>query len=209
MNNVNGDILKQLIFEAINLLTEKGAAVSAVIFDGVSKNSSTAEKLGCNSKNLEAFCPYAPKPYQTVYVSLDVCHVLKLARNASADSKIFCTPSGKKISWEYVLALHRTQQNDLLSLANKLSKACPVAKPQNEGQCCTPNSQPVFFIYNNIFSTLHLPEFKDSKATSDFIPLMNTLFYILNSKSKYGKYTKKPITLENVYEIEGYVMNGT
>ena len=55
---------------------------------------------------------------------------------------------------------------------------------------------------------LQVPEFKDSKATSDFILLMNNLFDILNSKSKFGKYTKRPITLENFYEIEGYLMDG-
>ena len=55
---------------------------------------------------------------------------------------------------------------------------------------------------------LQVPEFKDSKATSEFILLMNNLFEILNSKSKFGKYTKRPITLENFYEIEGYLMDG-
>ena len=41
---LNGDILEQLIYEAINLLTEEVADVSIVIFDGASKNISMAEK---------------------------------------------------------------------------------------------------------------------------------------------------------------------
>ena len=121
MNNVNGDNLKQSICEAINLLTEKGAEVSASIFDGSSKNSSTAEKLGRNIKKLETVCPHQSTPNQKVYVILDVCHMLKLARNTFADIKIFCTPSGKRISWEYVLALHITQQKDVVNLGNKLT----------------------------------------------------------------------------------------
>ena len=42
--NLTGEILKQLIYEAINL-TEKGAKVSAVIFDGASRNICMAEKF--------------------------------------------------------------------------------------------------------------------------------------------------------------------
>ena len=41
---LNGDILKQLIYEAINLLTEEVAEVSIVTFDGASKSMSMAEK---------------------------------------------------------------------------------------------------------------------------------------------------------------------
>ena len=119
-NNVNGEILKLLIYEVINLLTEKRAEVSAVIFDGASKNISMAEKLGCNIKKLESSFPHSSKTNEKVHVVLDICHMLKLARNAFADIKIFCTSSGEKISWEYVLALYRTQKKDVLYLANKL-----------------------------------------------------------------------------------------
>ena len=56
-NNLNGDILKQLIYEAINLLIEKGTEVSGVIFYGTSKNISMAEKLGCNIRKLETSFP--------------------------------------------------------------------------------------------------------------------------------------------------------
>ena len=56
---------------------------------------------------------------------------------------------------------------------------------------------------------LKLPQFKDSKATSDFILLMNDMFDILSSKSKFGKNHKKAITLENILDIEAYLMNGT
>ena len=55
---------------------------------------------------------------------------------------------------------------------------------------------------------LQVAEFKESKATSEFILLMNNIFDILNSKSKFGKHTKRPITLTNFYEIEGYLMDG-
>ena len=46
--------------------------------------------------------------------------MLKLAGNAFAHLSTFCTPSGDRISWEYVLALQHTQQEDILHLGNKL-----------------------------------------------------------------------------------------
>ena len=55
---------------------------------------------------------------------------------------------------------------------------------------------------------LKLPQFKDSKATSDFILLINDVFDILNSKSKFGKNYKKPISQENILDVEAYLMNG-
>ena len=47
--------------------------------------------------------------------------------------------------------------------------------------------------------------FEDRKATSDFILLKNNVFDILNSKSKFGKNFKRPISSDNIDEIENYL----
>ena len=59
-------------------------------------------------------------PGLKVYVVLDICHMLKLARNALGDMKCFVTPTGDKISWEYIKALYDIQQQDILHIGNKL-----------------------------------------------------------------------------------------
>ena len=201
--------MKQFIYEAINLLTEKGAEVSTVIFHGASKNISMAEKLGCNIKKLEVSFPHPSKPNEKVYVILDICHMRKLARNAFADIKILCTPSREKISWEYVLTLHRTQQKDVVNLGNKLK--CKHAQWQNQKMKVSVAAQTLSHSVSSAITflqNLQVPKFKESNATSKFILLMNTLFDILNSKSKFGKHTMRPIILKKVYEIEGYLMKG-
>ena len=71
-NSVNADILQHIIFEAINLLTEKGAEVHAVIFDGAPKNISMAKKLGCNIEKLDGTFDHPSKPGRKVNVILDV-----------------------------------------------------------------------------------------------------------------------------------------
>ena len=106
------------------------------------------------------------------------------------------------------LALQRTQEKDVLNLANKLKskhvqwqnhKVKVIVAAQTLSHSV---SAAITFLRN-----LQVPEFKESKATSEFILLMNNIFDILNSKSKFGKHTKSPITLENFYEIEGYLMD--
>ena len=62
---MNADILQHIIFEAINLLTEKGAEVHAVIFDGAPKNISMENKLGCNIEKLDGTFDHPSKPGNT------------------------------------------------------------------------------------------------------------------------------------------------
>ena len=48
---------------------------------------------------------------------------------------------------------------------------------------------------------LHLKEFEDSEDTTEFIRLFDGLFDILNSKSKFGKELKSPISSDNIKYI--------
>ena len=49
---------------------------------------------------------------------------------------------------------------------------------------------------------IKLKGFENSKPTSDFILLMNDLFDVLNSKSKFGKHRKQPINSNNFNDIQ-------
>ena len=201
--------MKQLLLEAKRKLTEKGANVHVLVFDGAPKNLGMAEKLGCDIKKLDGSFDHPSKPNVKTHVILDICHMLKLARNAFSHMGIFCTPSGERISWEYIHALHRTQQQDILHLGNKL-KAKHV-QWQNHKMKVSVAAQTLSHSVSAAITFLrHLKqqEFKDSKATSDFILLINDMLDILNSKSKFGKSHRKPITRENFLDIESYLMNG-
>ena len=112
--------------------------------------------------------------------------MLKLARNAFTDIKILSTPSGEEISWEYVLALHRTQQKDVLNFANKLKSKH--AQWQNQKMKVSVAAQILSHSVSSAITfsqNLQVPKFKESKAISKFNLLMNNLFDILNSKSKF------------------------
>ena len=208
-DKLNSDILHQLIIESIKMLCEVGAEVHAIVFDGAPKNITVADKLGCNIKRLDGSFPNPCQPGKKIYVILDICHMLKLARNAFGDIKVFCLPSGNKISWEYVLALHRIQQKDVLHLGNKLT--AKHVKWQNLKMKVSVAAQTLSHSVSSAITflrNLNLPEFKDSRPTSDFILLMNDIFDILNSKSKFGKGTKAPITAENLLDKEACLRHG-
>ena len=55
----------------------------------------------------ESSFPHLCRPDLKVFVVLDICHMLKLARNALEDMKSFVTSSRDKVSWE---ALYDIQQ---------------------------------------------------------------------------------------------------
>ena len=56
-----------------------------------------------------------------VYVTLDACHMLKLARNVLGNFGAFKTPDGHIISWEFIKNLSILQDMEGFNLANKLN----------------------------------------------------------------------------------------
>ena len=52
---------------------------------------------------------------------MHACHMLKLTRNMLSDMKELQV-EGTKVKWEYVEKLHRFQENDSLTLGNRLTK---------------------------------------------------------------------------------------
>ena len=109
----------------------------------------------------------------------------------------------------YIRKLHRAQQKDMLHLGNKLkAKHVPWQNHKLKVSVAAQTLSHSVYAAITFLRNLKLKEFKDSKRTSDFILLLNNLFDILNSKSKFGKNYKKPITLENILEVEGYLKSG-
>ena len=208
-NRTNSEIQAQIIKRSITLLYNESIIVKSVTFDGPTKNIATARKLGCKIDDLQGSFPHPCRPDLTVYVILDICHMLKLARNALGDMKVFLTPKGEKISWEFLEALYKIQQQDILHIGNLLKtkhmqwqKHKMNVSVAAQTLSCSVASAITFLRENNV------AEFQDSIATTEFILLMNNLFDILNSKSKFGRRYKAPISLGNYSEICKYLTEG-
>ena len=91
VNHMDSKMQDQIIKDSINLLTDASLQVHAINFDGCSKNLATARRLGCKIDSFDGSFPPPTRSDRTLYVIFDICHMLKLARNALVDKEIFYT----------------------------------------------------------------------------------------------------------------------
>ena len=123
IDKIQSSIQARLITTALELTADHGLKVRCLTFDGDSANISMANLLGCSIYSSGQHCSKFAHPSLdfSVFVILDICHMLKLARNALAELKIIKTQDGSEIKWEYIEKLHQLQQSEGLHLANKLT----------------------------------------------------------------------------------------
>lgn len=111
----------ELINTALILTAEKHLRVCSISCDGCAANISTLGLLGITVK------PGGNSPGQhrvlktNLYVSLDICHMLKLSRNALGNMGSFIDKDGKKISWQTIHNLSQFQENIGLRIENKVT----------------------------------------------------------------------------------------
>ena len=207
VNHMDSKMQAQIIKESINLLTDAGLDVHAVTFDGCSKNLATARCLGCKIDSFDGSFQHPTRPGKTLYIILDICHMLKLARNAFGDKEIFYTLGGETISW-YIKELFNVQQSDILHIANKLKNVH--IKWHNQKMKVAVAAQTLSgsvaagMVY---LRNLNVKQFEECEQTAEFIQNINDIFDILNTKSKFGKKFKSPLKLENYAELSAHLLD--
>ena len=78
IEKINAQTQAQLVRDAMNLLSQTGHSVKAVVCDGKFSNQSTATNLGCNFdlKNMKTFIK-DEESGQQVHFLFDACHLFK------------------------------------------------------------------------------------------------------------------------------------
>ena len=125
-NKTTGIIQAKLVRLALEKATDAGLRVWSITADGTSVNLSTFEQLGCI---FGTTCKYDsmitkfkhPSRDYYVYVILDACHMLKLARNALGSIQSFNDKDGGKIQWSFFQQLCYLQEAEGFNLGNKFS----------------------------------------------------------------------------------------
>ena len=208
VNHMDSKMQAQVIKESINLLTDAGLDVHAVTFDGCSKNLAKARRLGCKIDSFDGSFPHPTRPGKILYVILDICHMLKLARNALGDKEIFYTSDGETISWYYIKELFNVQQSDILHLGNKLKNVH--IKWRNQKMKVAVAAQTLSSSVAagmTYLRNLNVKQFEKCEQTAEFIQNINDIFDILNTKSKFGKRFKSPLKLENYAELRTHLLD--
>lgn len=123
VDKINSQIQLQLVNNILQLTAEKGIKIRNITCDGASANQAMFTLLGCKLDPLD------PKPHfkhpvmdHDVFATLDICHMLKLARNALADGGSFSVKdSQESVCWRYFEYLSKLQDDVGLHFANKLT----------------------------------------------------------------------------------------
>lgn len=205
-NGMQSTTLAELIKTALILTSNVNLKVRAITCDGVSVNISALHSLGCKllPNNHEDIVNYFdhPSEHYKVYIILDPCHMLKLARNALADYTEFWDEH-KSIKWNYIVNLHKVQNQMTYKLKNKLNSQC-IFWQQNKMKVKYAAHTLSASVANAIdfLRKEGLDDFKDSESTTKFIRIIDRLFDFLNTRNPFGKNFKQPITRINFHYLQ-------
>lgn len=194
INKTDSNLQTQLIISCLRSLFEIGIIVWSITSDGAQANIATYNKLGANVVGSQLI-PYFTHPCDKsirVYCILDICHMLKLARNALAEKKMKSNTG--TISWDHIKSLDKIQNSEKLKLANSLSSnhINYRNKIMNVRLAAQTLSSGVADAIEYL-EKLGIAEFKDSHATVEFIRTVDRVFDILNSRNPFLKGFKAPI----------------
>lgn len=198
INGMNGE--QRLI---LSMLHDCGIHIKTLTFDGAACNLSMIRLLQCNlnPNNLQTWFEH-PISKTKIYVFLDPCHMLKLIRNTFGDKKNIINKNNENILWKYIVSLHEMQENEGLHMANKVRTGHIEyhKKKMNVRLAAQIFSLSVASALKTCRSVLNIDKFAQSKATEEFLQMINDLFDIFNSQNLRQKFYKRPINPDN-YEL--------
>lgn len=166
--------------------------------DGTAVNLKTFEILGCSfsgSYDEMTTSIIHPATEEEVYVILDPCHMLKLARNALAHLGTIFDGEGNVISWHHIEELQKLQEVEGLNLGTKLSSNHLKFQKHkmNVRLAAQTLSSSVANAVEFLDKSMKLPSFCDSHGTVNFIRTIDQLFDMLNSRNPVAKGYKTPL----------------
>ena len=184
------------------MAAKAGIKVWSVTADGTAYlvNLGTFEILGCSfngSYNEMTTSIIHPTTGEEVFIILDPCHMLKLARNALAHLGTIVDGEGNAIRWHHIEELQKLQEVEGLNLGNKLS---PIHQKfqkhkMNVRLAAQTLSSSVANAVEFLDKSMKLPSFRDSHGTVIFIRTIDRLFDMLNSLHPKSKDTWEEILM--------------
>ena len=159
--------------------------------DGTTVNLSAMKLFGCTFGSFEdandgSFC----------YSAFN--HMLKLARNALGDLKIFIDSEGDRVEWKCIQLLHEEQSKIGLKFANSLSiRHVEYRRSKMNVKIASQTlSSSAADALQYLLVSGH-PSFTDCDGTIKFIRVVDRLFDLLNSRNPFGSAFKTPLRLAN------------
>ena len=201
IDSLTGKERANLVTQCIQRLYDVGVTVSSLTCDGPSCHFTMLSTLGAKMK-VPALNPSFQHPSDSnekVHVFLDVCHMLKLVRNTFSDFGVLKDNNGECISWQYLVELHKLQEQEGLRLGNKMKSAHLQWQKQKMKVNLASQvlSASVADALEYCVKHLKLPQFDKCAATVKFIRVFDHLFDVLNSRNPVAKGYKSPMRQAN------------
>lgn len=184
ISKLNKNSRKSLLVDVITELHKANVDISNITFDGHPSNRPMCEELGANLNVYSPlFRPYIEMNSKKIFIILDPCHMLKLARNTLGNKKTLIDPNGNKIEWHYFEELVRFSKEKDFGLCHKMNDKHLQWKRQEMkvDLAVQTLSQSVADSIKFLMEEGYT-EFSRSSATINYVKLFNNLFDVFNTK---------------------------
>lgn len=209
IQSLNGEEKVALLSEIIGKITECGARVLSVTFDGLISNVTMCNVLGA-SFDLDDFRPYfsVPGDKRKIYIIFDPSHMIKLARNCVANNSFLMNKDQLRIEWNYFETLEEFRNKRGFIRTHKLNKKHIQYKNFKMNVRLA-----VETLSNSVANSMQYlqsqgyKEFVESSATIEFIRFVNDVFDVMNTSETSelsGNIFKNPISPANEQTIFSY-----
>lgn len=206
VDGLTGDQKCTLVSHCVKLVTDTGAHVISLTFDGAPSNITMTNLLGCSSE-INNVLPFFLNNGKKIVIFYDPCHMIKLVRNCFGEKKIIVDGHGMFIKWEFIEKLEALQNAEGLHLGNKVRKAhLNFFKQKMKVRLAVQLlSESVADALLYCEQELQLKEFEGCHATAHFLKVFNNVFDILNSRSLVAPSFKKALCEKNFGHTIKYI----
>jgi len=205
-DGATADLQTSVLKDNLTKLWECGCVAVSVTFDGLSANQKTLINLGgcLQPDNIVSTFPHPCMPNFAVAVIFDACHMIKLARNLFHEYQIVTVDGIGKAKWQHVEKLHKLQQSEGLTLANKLTNQHVMFKTQKmKVRLAVQVISASCVAALEFLRTNDYPGFHDTMATEILLSTLDKLFDSLNCRSKHATGYKGAINRRNMeYKLD-------
>lgn len=190
-----------LIQEVILFVSKTGVKVVGLVFDGLVANLATMRLLGANFRKNRYYI-INPHSDDKIFIYLDACHMIKLARNCLDGKGMLYDGDNNCIKWEYLSALEQYQREFKVNLANKVNKTHVQweKKKMSVRMACETLSNSVADAFD-LLRNKGIAAFQGSEATCAYFRRMKNIFKVLNSMKETAIGFKRPISPETAKEF--------
>lgn len=188
VNKISPVVLTQIIRVCLDKIADTGLRVWSITFDEPSKYSSVIRMLGCNlvttveNKHKISTSFKHPSREYHIHIVFDYRHMTKLARNVLCEIKSFrCNK--QRIEWKYLTRLYdvieRGTEPDTAFHSDTCSWLMHKMNVRLARQIfCSQIADAIDWLRD----TAKLPEFQGSQMTTEFIRIMESIYFVLDSR---------------------------